>query len=145
MTYYTVSFQRTKTKPTGKSSVWAPTKIKRVTYSWAPLFTFTYHQNLRGVIGPVKAEVLIVSWFPALSYVLINTQEASTAEQLLLLISLGRLERTFPNNLASVALQRERIFTCGKQSRRAPVSPGVDIPASLPEGQALRCTEKFDL
>ena len=59
-------------------------------------------------------------------------------KRLLLPINLGRVIRSFPNYLESIILQRERLFTSGKHSGQLSIFPGVDVPASSPQGEKLK-------
>jgi len=59
-------------------------------------------------------------------------------KQLLLPINLGRVIRPFPNYLESIILQGERLFTSGKHSGQLSILPGVDVPASSPQGEKAK-------
>ena len=61
---------------------------------------------------------------------------------LLLPINLGRVVRPVQNNLESIMLQRERLFTSGKYSRQLPIYP-VDVPASSDRAMLLKTTKKY--
>ena len=95
----------------------------------------------------VKAETLGRSG--ASRCVLTQCQEGKTSTMILeehwwLPIHLGRVIGPFPNNLESIIPQWERSSTNGKHCHwQLPIFQGVDVPASLHQGQTVQCSEKL--
>ena len=53
-------------------------------------------------------------------------------------INLGRVIRALSNYLESTILQRKILFKSGKLSRQLTIFPGVDVPASSPQGEKAK-------
>lgn len=71
------------------------------------------------------------------------TSTLTSEQHLLLPINLGRVLRTFLNNLKSIILLHERLFTSGKHSGQLPVFLGVNALANSQQGSSMQCSDKL--
>lgn len=70
-------------------------------------------------------------------------KDKSNEQQLLLLVNMGRVIRSFPNSMKSIILQWESLFRSGEHSRHMSALPEVDIPANSPQSQTKQSSEKL--
>ena len=66
-----------------------------------------------------------------------KSKDISNDEHLFLPVNLGKVTRPFPNNLEPINLKREISFTSGKRSKQLSILPGLEVPASSPQGQPV--------
>jgi len=135
--YYTIIYQTLNQNAEAESE---KLRIKSICSIQVLLFKYSWLTDRREVWASLLKQKFCQFAGLEHSGVLTQCQGGKTSamilkKQLFLPINLGKVIRSFPNYSESITRQRERLFTSGKHSRQQSIFPGVDVPASSPQGQ----------